>query len=150
MQFGPQGMHIGRNAWLQEGFPIETSGTTIDLQCGSAQQAVNLAASQIASGIHDVVIGAGVEHMGRLPFTANARVQEEFGQALSPELLARYNIVGQALGAEMIADHWEISRRELDELAVRSHRLAHQATEEKRCAREIVPMATPEGIVVND
>ncbi|MBV8953529.1 MAG: steroid 3-ketoacyl-CoA thiolase, partial [Solirubrobacterales bacterium] len=48
-QFGPQGLHVGRNAWLQQGFPIETSATTIDLQCGSAQQAVNLAASQIAA-----------------------------------------------------------------------------------------------------
>ena len=37
-QFGPQGLHIARNAWLQQGFPIETSATTIDLQCGSAQQ----------------------------------------------------------------------------------------------------------------
>ena len=68
MQFGPQGLHIGRNAWLQQGFPIETSATTIDLQCGSAQQAVNFAASQIASGVHDIVIGGGVEHMGKLPF----------------------------------------------------------------------------------
>ena len=70
MQFGPQGMHIGRNAWLQNGFPIETSATTIDLQCGSAQQAVNFAASQVAAGVHDVVIGGGVEHMGMLPFGA--------------------------------------------------------------------------------
>src|SRR4051794_4193482 len=54
-QFGPQGLHVGRNAWLEAGFPIETSATTIDLQCGSAQQAINLGASQIASGIHDVV-----------------------------------------------------------------------------------------------
>src|SRR5437667_2937625 len=77
-QFGPQGLHIARNAWLQQGFPIETSATTIDLQCGSAQQAVNLAASQVASGIHDVVIGGGVEHMGKLPFAATMKTQEEF------------------------------------------------------------------------
>ena len=56
----------------EQGFPIETSATTIDLQCGSAQQAVNFAASQIASGVHDVVIGGGVEHMGKLPFAATA------------------------------------------------------------------------------
>src|SRR5437016_1620048 len=72
-QFGPQGLHVGRNAWLQQGFPIETSATTIDLQCGSAQQAVNLAASQVASGVHDVVIGGGVEHMGKLPFAATMK-----------------------------------------------------------------------------
>ncbi len=122
MQFGPQGLHIGRNAWPQQGFPIETSATTIDLQCGSAQQAVNLSASQIAAGVHDVVIGGGVEHMGKLPFAAAMKTQEEFGYAFTPELMAKHNIVGQGLGAEMIAQEYEIARPELDELAVRSHR----------------------------
>src|SRR4029077_14827760 len=63
-----------------------------------------------------------------------------FGYAFTPELMAKHNIVGQGLGAEMIADQWEIPRSELDELAVRSHRLAHQATEEGRFEREIGPM----------
>ena len=139
-QFGPQGLHVGRNAWLQQGFPIETSATTIDLQCGSAQQAVNLAASQIASGVHDVVIGGGVEHMGKLPFAATMKTQEEFGFAFTPELMAKHNIVGQGLGAELIAEEYEIARPELDELALRSHQLAHRATEEGRFEREIIPM----------
>jgi acetyl-CoA acyltransferase len=139
-QFGPQGLHVGRNAWLQQGFPVETSATTIDLQCGSAQQAVNFGASQIASGVHDVVIGGGVEHMGKLPFAATMKTQEEFGYAFTPELMAHHNIVGQGLGAEMIAEEYEVPRPELDELAVRSHRLAHQATEEGRFEREIIPM----------
>ena len=150
MQFGPQGLHIGRNAWLQQGFPIETSATTIDLQCGSAQQAVNLAASQIASGVHDVVIGGGVEHMGKLPFAASLKTQEEFGYAFTPELMEKHNIVGQGLGAEMIADQWEIPRSELDELAVRSHRLAHQATEEGRFEREIIPFQVNGDTYVTD
>ena len=140
MQFGPQGLHVGRNAWLQEGFPIETSATSIDLQCGSAQQAVNLAATQIGAGVHDIVIGGGVEHMGLLPFAASMKTQEDFGYAFTPELMEKHNIVGQGLGAEMIADKWEIPRSELDELAVRSHKLAHQATEEGRFEREMIPM----------
>src|SRR5256714_10589601 len=82
-QFGPQGLHVGRNAWLQQGFPIATSATTIDLHCGSAQQAVNLPASQIASGGHDVVIGGGVEHMGKRPFAATMKVQEAKGHAFT-------------------------------------------------------------------
>jgi len=139
-QFGPQGLHVGRNAWLQAGFPIETSATTIDLQCGSAQQAVNLAASQIASGVHDVVIGGGVEHMGMLPFSAGMKTQEDFGYAFTPELMERHNIVGQGMGAEMIAEEYEVTRADCDELGVRSHRLAHQATEEGRFEREIIPM----------
>jgi acetyl-CoA acyltransferase len=139
-QFGPQAFNVARNAWLQEGFPIEAAATTVDRQCGSAQQAVNFGAALIASGIHDVVIGGGVEHMGDLPFAAGMKTQEEFGYAFTPELMAKHNIVGQGLGAEMIADQWEIPRSELDELAVRSHRLAHQATEEGRFEREMIPM----------
>src|SRR3984957_5460029 len=149
-QFGPQGLHVGRNAWLQEGFPIETSATTIDLQCGSAQQAVNLAASQIASGVHDVVIGGGVEHMGKLPFAATMKTQQEFGMAFTPALMEKHNIVGQGMGAEMIAEEYEIPRHELDELAVRSHRLAHQATEEGRFEREMIPMKVNGDTFVTD
>jgi len=149
-QFGPQGLHVGRNAWLQQGFPIETSATTIDLQCGSAQQAVNLAASQIASGVHDVVIGSGVEHMGMLPFSAGMKTQEDFGYAFTPELMEKHNIVGQGLGAEMIAEEYETPRSELDELAVRSHRLAHQATEEGRFEREIIPMGVNGDTYITD
>jgi acetyl-CoA acyltransferase len=138
-QFGEQGFNVGRNAWLQAGLPMETPATTIDRQCGSAQQAVNFAAALIASGVHDVVIGSGVEHMGHLPFAAGMKTQEDFGYAFTPELLERYNLVPQGLSAEMIADKWEIPRSELDELAVRSHQRAAQATEEGRFERETLP-----------
>ncbi len=149
-QFGEQGLNVARNAWLQEGLPIETPGTTVDRQCGSAQQAVNFAAGLIAAGVHDAIIGSGVEHMGHLPFAAVVQTQQEFGVAFPPELLAKHNIVGQGLGAEMIADEWEIPRYELDELALRSHRLAHQATEEGRFEREIVPMSVNGDTYVTD
>jgi acetyl-CoA acyltransferase len=149
-EFGEQGINVARNAWLQAGLPIETPGTTVDRQCGSAQQAVNFSAALIAAGVHDAMIGSGVEHMGHLSFAAMAKTQEEFGQAFTPELLAKHNIVGQGLGAEMIADQWEIPRSELDELAVRSHRLAHQATEEGRFEREMIPYAVNGDTYVTD
>ncbi len=139
-QFGEQGFNIGRNAWLEAGLPIETPATTIDRQCGSAQQAVNFAAALVASGVHDVAIGSGVEHMGHISFADGMAVQAEYGAAFSPQLLEKYNLIPQGLSAEMIADQWEIPRSELDELAVRSHRLAAQATEEGRFEREIVPI----------
>ena len=138
-QFGEQGFNVARNAWLQEGLPIEAAASTVDRQCGSAQQAVNFGAALIASGIHDVVIGSGVEHMGHLPFAAGMKTQQEFGSAFTPQLMEKHNLVGQGLGAEMIADQWEIPRSELDELAVRSHRLAAKATEEGRFERETLP-----------
>ncbi len=139
-QFGEQSLNIGRNAWLEAGFPIETPATTIDRQCGSAQQAVNFAAAMVASGVHDVMIGGGVEHMGHIGFGDAFKVMEEYGMGYSPELMERYNLVPQGISAEMIADQWEIPRSELDELAVRSHANAHQATEEGRFEREIAPV----------
>jgi acetyl-CoA acyltransferase len=138
-QFGEQGINIGRNAWLEAGLPVETPATTVDRQCGSAQQAVNFGAAMVASGVHDVVIGGGVEHMGHISFADSASVMEEHGFAFSPELLKRYNLVPQGISAEMIADKWEIPRSELDELALNSHRKAHQATEEGRFEREMIP-----------
>src|SRR5215216_6554608 len=149
-QFGEQGLNVARNAWLQEGFPIEAAATTVDRQCGSAQQAVNFGAALVASGIHDVVIGSGVEHMGDLPFAAGMKTQEEFGYAFTPELMAKHNIVGQGLGAEMIADQWEIPRSELDELALRSHQLAAKATEEGRFEREMLPVRVNGDTYVTD
>jgi acetyl-CoA acyltransferase len=138
-QFGEQGFNVARNAWLQEGLPIEAAATTIDRQCGSAQQAVNFGAALIAAGIHDVVIGSGVEHMGHLSFAAAGKTQQEFGAAFTSKLMEKHNIVGQGLGAEMIADQWEIPRSELDELALRSHQRAARATEEGKFEREILP-----------
>jgi len=138
-QFGEQGFNIGRNAWLEAGLPIETPATTIDRQCGSAQQAVNFAAAQIGAGVLDCAIGSGVEHMGHISFADGMQVAAEHGAPFSPGLLERYALVPQGLSAEMIAERWEIPRSELDELAVRSHRRAHRATEEGRFEREILP-----------
>src|SRR6266704_2246997 len=140
-QFGEQGFNIGRNAWLEAGLPITTPATTIDRQCGSAQQAVNFAAALVASGVHDAAIGGGVEHMGHISFADGMAVQQEHGYAFSPALLERYNLVPQGISAEMIADKWEIPRSELDEIGLRSHQLAHQATEEGRFEREMVPFS---------
>src|SRR5690348_10142214 len=134
-QFGEQGINIARNAWLEAGLPIETPATTVDRQCGSAQQAVNFAAALIASGVHDVAIGGGVEHMGHISFADNFSVMQEHGMAFSPELMEKYNLIPQGLSAEMIADKWEISRAELDEIGVRSQQLAKQATDEGRFER---------------
>jgi acetyl-CoA acyltransferase len=149
-QIGEQAFNIARNAWLQAGLPIEVPATTVDRQCGSAQQAVNFGATMIASGIADVVIGAGVEHMGHIPFTLGDEAQERYGHAFTEEMLAIHPVQGQGMGAEMIADEWEITRAELDELAVRSHQLAHRATEEGRFEREIVPMPINGQTVVAD
>jgi acetyl-CoA acyltransferase len=75
---------------------------------------------------------------------------DDVGTPWPPELLERYNLIPQGLSAEMIADQWEIPRSELDELAYRSHQLAHRATEEGRFEREIVPMRVNGSTYVSD
>src|SRR5213592_3327057 len=135
-QFGEKGLNIGRNAWLEAGLPIETPATTIDRQCGSAQQAVNFAAALVAAGVHDVAIGGGVEHMGHIPLSVNGKLHRELGTPFPPELMERHQLVNQGLSAELIAARWGISRRECDEIAVRSQQRAARATEEGRFERE--------------
>jgi acetyl-CoA acyltransferase len=149
-QYGEQMFNVGRNAWLQAGLPVETPATTIDRQCGSAQQAVNFGAALIAAGVHDAVIGSGVEHMGHIPMGVGFKWVDEVGSPWPPEIMAKYNLVPQGISAEMIADKWEIPRSELDELGVRSHARAHQATEEGRFERETVPFQVNGDTYVTD
>jgi acetyl-CoA acyltransferase len=149
-QYGEQMFNVGRNAWLQAGLPIETPATTVDRQCGSAQQAVNFGAALIAAGVHDSVIGSGVEHMGHIPMGVGFKWVDEVGSPWPEEMMAKYNLVPQGISAEMIADKWEIPRSELDELGVRSHKLAHQATEEGRFERETIPFQVNGDTYVTD
>ena len=100
--------------------------------------------------MHDAVIGGGVEHMGHVPMGVGFNWVDQVGSPWPPELMERYNLVPQGLSAEMIADQWEIPRSELDELAVRSHRLAHQATEEGRFERETIPFQVNGDTYVTD
>ena len=140
-QYGEQMFNVGRNAWLQAGLPVETPATTVDRQCGSAQQAVNFGAALVASGVHDAVIGSGVEHMGHIPMGIGFKWVDDVGSPWPPAILEKYNLVPQGISAEMIADKWEIPRSELDEIGLRSHQNAAQATEEGRFEREIVPFS---------
>ncbi len=137
-QYGEQSYNVGRNAWLQAGLPIETPATTVDRQCGSAQQAVNFGAALIASGVHDVVLAGGVEHMGHIPLSVNVKLHEELGTPFPPELRDRHPVVNQGLSAELIAERWGITREECDAIALRSQQRAARATEEGRFEREIL------------
>jgi acetyl-CoA acyltransferase len=138
-QYGEQSYNIGRNAWLQAGLPIETPATTIDRQCGSAQQAVNFAATLVASGVHDVTIGGGVEHMGHIPLSVNGKLHQELGSPFPRALLARHPVVNQGLSAELIAEQWKITRQDCDEIALRSQQRATRARDDGRFDREIMP-----------
>jgi acetyl-CoA acyltransferase len=138
-QVGEQSNNIARNAWLQAGLGVQTPASTVDRQCGSGQQAVSFAAGLIAAGVHDVMIGAGVEHMGRVPMSSNVS-DERLGTPFPKELMDRYELIPQGLSAELIAKRWEIPRSEQDELGLRSHQLAARAADEGRFDREMIAM----------
>jgi acetyl-CoA acyltransferase len=148
-QVGEQSNNIGRNAWLQAGYPVEVPVTTIDLACGSSQQAVHLGAAQIASGTHELVLAGGVEHMGRVPMGAGI-TNPDYGTPYTPELLERYALTPQGLSAELIAKQWNIGRTELDELGVRSHALAHAAQTAGYFDREIAGITVNGAVVDQD
>jgi acetyl-CoA acetyltransferase family protein len=137
-QMGEQAMNVSRNAWLQEGLPIEAAASTVDRQCGSAQAAVNYGAALIAAGVHDVVIGGGVEHMGRVSFAVGEAVAKQFGSPFTAQFFDKHDVRGQGIGAELIAEQWEIPRSELDELALQSHQKAARAAQNGWFEREIV------------
>lgn len=134
-QVEEQGVNIARTAALMAGFPIEVPGTTIDRQCGSGQQAVHFASQAILSGDMDIVIAGGVESMTRVPMGSTRK-----NSSWSEELTSRYEMIHQGLSAERIAEKWELTRQELDEFSLESHRRAIKAQDEGRFDREIMPL----------
>jgi acetyl-CoA acyltransferase len=145
-QIAEQSSGITRNAWLQKGLAETTGATTVDIRCGSGQQAVHIAASRIAAGVDDIVVAAGVEHMGRVGFPVNEGAQAQWGQALTTELLDRYELVPQGEAAELIADRWGIGRTEMDALSLESHRRAADATRSGAFSREIMAVDAGAGV----
>jgi acetyl-CoA acyltransferase len=139
-QAGEQSLNIGRNAWLTAGFPFTTPATTVDRQCGSSQQAVHFAANLIQSGVCEVTIAGGVESMSRVPMGSNAISP---GTPFPPELTELYDLVPQGISAELIARKYGVSRKQMDEFSVRSHHLAHDATEKGYMSSQIVPIDVP-------
>jgi acetyl-CoA acyltransferase len=132
-QIGEQGWNIGRMAPLVAGWPETVCGTTVDRQCGSSMQTNFNAAAAVWSGQLDVVVSAGVEMMSRVPMGSN-------GGDLSDKLTDRWQIVPQGISAEVIAEEWGLSREQLDEYSLESHRRAIAAIDEGRFEREIVPV----------
>lgn len=148
MQYGEQTYNIARNAWLQAGLPYEVPATTLDRQCGSGQQAVNFGAGMILAGVQDVVIGAGVEHMGHNPLVDP--FDGPHGVAWTKELRANYDVALQSVGTELIADEYGVTRKDMDELSVLSQQRAATATAEGRFTREIAPMVVDGQTVSTD
>ncbi|HUH38167.1 MAG TPA: acetyl-CoA C-acetyltransferase [Spongiibacteraceae bacterium] len=144
---GPLAGDIARTAWLAAGLSDEVPGTTIDRQCGSSQQAVHFAAQAVMSGTMDVVVAGGVQTMTQIPISSAMTAAEPLGFkdpfSGSEGWVKRYGAEPptQFKSAQMIADKWGLSRKDLEVYSLESHRRALQAIAEGRFKREILPLA---------
>ena len=142
-QTGMQAMNVTRNAWLAAGLPIEVAATTVDAQCGSSQQATNLAYSLIASGVVDAAVACGVEVMSRVPMGATTKDQS-FGKPVNKRYWQHHEFTTQFEGSERIAEQWGITRADCDEFGKLSQDRAAQAWAEDRYATQILPIDAPD------
>jgi len=140
-QVGEQTFDIARTAWLTAGLPVEVAATTVDSQCGSSQQATNLAASLVAAGVVDVALGCGVELMSRVPLGAASKAGP--GRPLPPSYREHFELTSQFEAAERIAEKWGIAREDADRFGVSSQQRARRAWDEGRFDPEVVPVSAP-------
>src|SRR5690348_2918806 len=138
-QAGEQGCNVTRNAWVAAGLPWHVPATSVDRQCGSSQQAVHFVAQGVIAGAYDLAIACGVESMTRSPMSSNARGGTG---PFSPAFLEACNgVLGiQFWVAQVLAEKFGITRAEMDEFALESHRRADANTTSGWFAEELVPV----------
>ncbi|HVM67424.1 MAG TPA: steroid 3-ketoacyl-CoA thiolase [Acidimicrobiales bacterium] len=141
-QVGMQAMNVTRNAWLTQGLPVEVPATTVDSQCGSSQQATNLAYALVASGTVDVAIGCGVEVMSRVPMGATVP-KDGPGKPVTRQYWAHHEWTSQFEGAERIADAWGITRADCDAFGKLSQDRAARAQAEDHFGTQLVAIDAP-------
>jgi acetyl-CoA acetyltransferase family protein len=144
-QVGAQSGNIARNSILASSLPESVPGTSVDRQCGSSQQALHFAAQAVMSGTQDVVIAGGVEVMSLVPIGASVKDGYDAGHGFpfnAKGIEDRYPGVffSQFTGAELVAEKWKLTRNDLDEFALQSHKKAANATAEGYFSREIIPI----------
>lgn len=138
--------NIARCVALEAGFPIETTGFTIQRQCSSAMQAIASGFQEITLGDTEIVVAGGVESMSSAPYVLKGarwgqRLQHgEMTDALWEMLMDPVHKIMMGETAERLADKYKISREEQDEVAARSHMNAISAIDEGRFKEEIVPV----------
>jgi acetyl-CoA C-acetyltransferase len=143
-QVGEQSFDIARTAWLTAGLPMSVAATTVDTQCGSSQQATNLATALVGAGVIDVAVACGVESMSRIPIGANSSKKLGLGVPIPKSYFSQYEFTSQFEGAERIADQWGVSRADCDEFGLRSQQLAAAAWEQGRFDGQVVTVDAPD------
>jgi acetyl-CoA C-acetyltransferase len=143
-QVGEQSFNITRTAWLAAGMPLSVAATTVDTQCGSSQQATNLAASLVGSGVVDVAMACGVEAMSRVPIGSNSSKKLGLGVPVPKSYFSQYEFTSQFEGAERIAEKWGITRDDTDAFGLASQQRAAAAWVQGRFDGQYVAVDAPD------
>src|SRR4249920_1506091 len=143
-QVGKQSFSLTRTAWLAAGLPLSVPATTLDTQCGSSQQATNVATALVGSGVVDAAVGCGVEVMSRIPIGSSSRKDLGLGIPIPKTYFGRYEMTSQFEGAERIADKWGLTRDDTDAFGLASQERAARAWAEDRFAGSFVPVEAPD------
>jgi acetyl-CoA C-acetyltransferase len=142
-QVGMQSMNVTRTAWLTAGLPLEAPATTVDAQCGSSQQATNLAYALVASGTVDAAVGCGIELMSQVRFGATTPKEPNSGRPINRNYFEHFEFTSQFEGSERMADHWGITRGDCDSFGKLSQDRAARAWREDRYGTQLVSVEAP-------
>ncbi|GAB92370.1 acetyl-CoA C-acetyltransferase [Gordonia rhizosphera] len=143
---GPQASNVARTSWLAGGLPEAVPAVTLDRQCGSSQQALHFAAQGVMSGTADLVVAGGTQNMSTIPIAVSALLGEQFGHPDATSRSEGWQVrfgdqeFSQFRAADLIAEHWDISRGEMESFALESHRRAAAAIDEGYFVDQIVPI----------
>lgn len=142
------GGNIARVTALQTGLSLSIPGLTVDRQCGSALNAINVAAQAIKAGAGDVYVAGGAESMTRAPYMLDRpeRAYSPRPPRFRPSRLAPDEVGNPPMGvtAENLAEKYNISREEQDEYAARSQERMSKAIEGGYFDEQIVPISVPQ------
>ena len=142
---GEQGGVLARAAVHAAGLPDTVPGMQVNRYCASGLEAVTAAAGRIAAGFDELIVAGGVESMSRVPLGADGGPY-----AVDPGNLVPWSLIPQGVSADAIAALDGFTRDDVDAYAVQSQQRAAAAWEEGRFSRSIVPVSTPDGVLLLD
>lgn len=140
---GDQGADIAKTALIAAGYPDTVGGTQINRFCGSALEAVNIAAQKVRAGWDDLVLAGGVECMSRVPMGSDGGAW-----AMDPETAYDTYFVPQGISADLIATMEGFTREDVDAYAVMSQQRAAAAWTGGHFAKSVIPVRDRNGVIL--
>lgn len=140
---GEQGADIARVASITAGYDEKAAGVTINRFCASGLEAVNMGAAKVMSGMSDMIVAGGIEHMSRVPMGSDGGAM-----GVDPQFAYEHYMVPQGISADLIATKYGFSRDDADAYAVESQKRTAAAWDEGRFSKSVVPVKDQLGVTI--